>query len=214
MSSSVSYSPIVPKIYKSRNILLKILKSRGYDTKDYENFSTADVLAMYNAVPKQLDMLLVNEKSDKIYIKYHLTTARIKPSHITETIEDLYDLEECLKDKDELIIIGKEKINDNIKNLLLDIYQNHNRFVNVYNLNDYLFNILEHSLVPSHRVLSNEEKKNIYTKFNIINDSNLPEISRFDPVAQVLGIRPGEVCEIERSSKTAITSNYYRICSP
>ena len=52
----------------------------------------------------------------------------------------------------------------------------------------------------------------IKKKFNIVNNSQLPEISRFDPVAQSLCMRPGEVCEILRPSKTAIKSPYYRIC--
>ena len=77
MSSSVSYGLIIPKIYKSRNIILDILKSRGYNIEDYENFSVSDVLAMYNAVPKQLDMLLTNENNNKIYVKYHLNTVPI-----------------------------------------------------------------------------------------------------------------------------------------
>ena len=88
MSSSVSLRINHPKIYKSRNIILDILKSRGYNIEDYENFSVNDVLAMYNAVPKQLDMLLTNESGNKIYVKYHLNTVRIKGNHIREAVEE------------------------------------------------------------------------------------------------------------------------------
>ena len=45
-----------------------------------------------------------------------------------------------------------------------------------------------------------------------MNDTEFPELSRFDPVAQAIGIRPGQVCKITRSSKTAIEAPYYRIC--
>jgi DNA-directed RNA polymerase I, II, and III subunit RPABC1 len=213
MSSSVSYSPIVPKLYKSRGIILKILQTRGYNIEDYENFSVGEVLTMYNAVPKQLDILLENDEGRKIYVKYHLSTSRVKGKHIRETIEDLFDLEELLDDNDELIIISKDKINDKIKKLLLEIYKNDNKFINIYNLNDYLFNILEHILVPPHQILSAQEKKQIYIKYNITDDSELPEISRFDPVAQALGMKPGEICEIIRPSPTSIESKYYRFCS-
>ena len=48
-------------------------------------------------------------------------------------------------------------------------------------------------------------------RFNI-EESMFPEISRFDPVSMAIGIRPGDVCRIDRSSKTAIKSIYYRIC--
>ena len=45
-----------------------------------------------------------------------------------------------------------------------------------------------------------------------MNDNQFPIISRFDPVAQSIGIRPGQVCEIIRPSKTAIIAPYYRVC--
>jgi DNA-directed RNA polymerase subunit H (RpoH/RPB5) len=68
-------------------------------------------------------------------------------------------------------------------------------------------------LVPPHRILSNAEKIAIKTKYNIMDDVQFPDISRFDPVAQAIGIRPGQVCEIIRPSKTAISAPYYRICN-
>ena len=89
---------------------------------------------------------------------------------------------------------------------------NEKRFYNVYNLNDYLFNILQHSLVSPHRILTEKEKTEIIIKYNITNMSQFPEISRFDPVAQALGMRPTELCEIKRPSPTAIVANYYRYC--
>ena len=46
-----------------------------------------------------------------------------------------------------------------------------------------------------------------------MNDTQFPEISRFDPVAQAIGIRPGEVCEILRPSPVSIVAKYYRICT-
>ena len=55
--------------------------------------------------------------------------------------------------------------------------------------------------------------RKIKIKYNITSDDMIPGISRFSPVAQVLGIRPGQLCEIVRPSKTSITSNFYRICS-
>ena len=50
-------------------------------------------------------------------------------------------------------------------------------------------------------------------KYNFLNDSHIPANSRFSPVSQVIGIRPGQICRIQRPSKTSITTNFYRICS-
>ena len=45
-----------------------------------------------------------------------------------------------------------------------------------------------------------------------MNNSNWPEISRFDQVCKATFIRPGKIFEITRPSKTALVSNYYRSC--
>jgi DNA-directed RNA polymerase subunit H (RpoH/RPB5) len=49
-------------------------------------------------------------------------------------------------------------------------------------------------------------------KYNLKNLSQLPEISRFDPVALLINLRPGQVCKIERPSITSIKTDYYRVC--
>ena len=60
--------------------------------------------------------------------------------------------------------------------------------------------------------MSLDEIDAVKKKYNVTNNNLFPEISRFDPVAQVIFIRPGEICEITRPSKTAIESFYYRVC--
>jgi DNA-directed RNA polymerase subunit H (RpoH/RPB5) len=42
--------------------------------------------------------------------------------------------------------------------------------------------------------------------------SEFPEISRFDPLALALFLRPGRVCRLVRNSPTALASEYYRVC--
>ena len=94
------------------------------------------------------------------------------------------------------------------------IYAHDNIYVNIINIERLQFNILEHTLVPKHTVIYDvNDIENIKKQYNITNNSEFPTISRFDPVSQVLGIRPGELFEIERSSKTAIKNKFYRICS-
>ena len=210
MSSSASYSPIISKIYKSRNIILDLLKSRGYKTEDYEGFSVNDTHTMFSK--NQLDMLLEHKTNGKkLYINYGIYK-KLRQSYIDEAIEDLFDVEEILTNEDELIIISKDKINDALRNAMKQTFINDNRFYNIYNLNDYLFNILDHVLVAPHEILTENKKKEIIIQYNITNMSQFPEISRFDPVAQALGMRPTELCEIRRPSPTAITTNYYRYC--
>ena len=53
---------------------------------------------------------------------------------------------------------------------------------------------------------------NTAKKYNVIDDSKFPEISRFDPVSTLIGLRPDNLCKIIRPSKTSITSEFYRLC--
>ena len=56
------------------------------------------------------------------------------------------------------------------------------------------------------------QKDELFKQYNLSNDSQLPEISRFDPVSKVIFLRPGEVCEIIRYDKISLTNKYYRVC--
>jgi DNA-directed RNA polymerase subunit H (RpoH/RPB5) len=95
---------------------------------------------------------------------------------------------------------------------LKHIWEQDGIFIIIQSLKRLQFNILNHTLVPPHRIMTLAEIETIKKKYNITDNSLFPEISRFDPVAKSIFIRPGEVCEITRPSKSAIESFYYRIC--
>lgn len=203
-------TPLISRLYTSRNNLLIQLSERGFDTSKYAGFSISEISVLNEH--KQLDMLLTDpETNEKVYVKYHDKKA-LKKEKIYEYVEDLFEVEQVLGKKDQLIILMDSNVNDTIINEVKQIYDSQKYFITVFKIEDLMFNILNHVLVPKHRILSNEEKENLYKKYKISSDSQLPEISRFDPVAKVIGLRPGQVCEILRHSKTAISSYYYRFC--
>lgn len=199
------------QIFKSRNNILALLQNQGYDTSSYDGTSVADVHSMSQA--NQMDMLVsVPKTGKKAYIKYHIEkTLRI--NNIYDFIEDLMNLESILKKSDDLIIIMKDEPNDSLQKNLKNVWEQDGVFVNVFNIKRLQFNILEHNLVPPHRPLSDKEADEIKAKYHIHNDSQLPNIGRFSPVAQAIGLRPGQMCEIIRPSRTAVSTPFYRICS-
>jgi DNA-directed RNA polymerase subunit H (RpoH/RPB5) len=212
MSVKQYNSSTISDIYTSRNNILELLEERGFDIEDYAGFSINEINVMTNN--KQLDMFLKNEDgSKKIYVKYHYPfSTKIRPICCYDYVDELFNIEKVLTKNDDLIIITRDKPNDSLIKEMRKIYKTDNIYYNIYSIKNYLFNILKHSQVPSHRVLSEQEKQEIKKTYNIIKDSQFPEISRFDPVAQAIGLRPGNVCEIERSSQTAIKTLYYRFC--
>ena len=72
---------------------------------------------------------------------------------------------------------------------------------------------MKNNIINEAKDQANTEADKIKSQYNITKDSELPDISRFSPVAQIIGLRPGDLCEIKRPSKTGITTLFYRICS-
>jgi len=206
----------INKIYKSRGVLLEQLDERDYDTSEYTNFSINEVDAMM--ANSQLDMLVThNTNGLKVFIKYYFTsrqtTKQIKPQTLDDIIEDLYTIEDVLAPKDTLIVVIDDEPNDTILTKIKYLYEHENIFVIIHNIKRIQTNILKHEMVPGMKVLDKEELNNFKHKYHIKNENiQLPEISRFDPQALVVGVRPGEVCKIDRSSVTALETDYYRVC--
>lgn len=207
----MAHSNETTQIFKSRHNILALLKSQGYDTSSYDGASVADVHTMLQA--SQMDMLVTAPKTGKkAYIKYHIEKT-LRLNNIYDFIEDLMNLESVLTKTDDLIIIIKDEPNESLQKNLKNIWEQDGVFVNVFNLKRLQFNILNHTLVPPHRPLSDKEAAEIKAKYHILDDSQLPDIGRFSPVAQAIGLRPGQMCEIIRPSRTSISAPFYRICS-
>jgi len=216
--TSQNSNVLIPNIYTSRKIILELMAKQGYNINDYANFSVNEVNSMKQN--NQLDMLLETNDENvtpespkkKIYIRYYLA-ARPAPKNIQEMIDDLFLLSETLQKTDTLFIIIKDEPNETLINELKHIWEADGIFIVIESIKRLQFNILEHILIPPHRVLMASEVETIMKRYNIIDKSQMPNISRFDPVARVIGLRPGQVCEILRPSKTSIVAKYYRVCT-
>jgi DNA-directed RNA polymerase subunit H (RpoH/RPB5) len=211
-----STSSLISSVYTSRKNVLDLMKRQNYNVGDYANFSINEVNSMLQN--NQLDMLLEKDVEDetthrknKIYISYYLAKL-IKKQNLEEMIDDLFNLEQILTKEDTLFIIIKDDMNETLINELKHIWEKEGIFIVIQNIKRLQFNILDHVLVPPHRVMTNKEITTVMLKYNIKERNEFPEISRFDPVAQVIGLRPGNVCEITRHSKTSIEAPYYRVC--
>ena len=199
------------RIYKSRATVLKLLQTQGYNVTDYSEFSINEIDTMFSN--KQLDMLVTNENTEKkTYVKYYLDAKQVRPQYLDEIIEDLFSVDTVLSKDDTLIIIIDSEPNETIISKVNYLYDHDGIFVVIHNISRLQFNILEHSLVPPIKILSDGETLQLLTKYNLKDITQLPEISRFDPQALAISMRPGQVCEITRNSVTVTKYNYYRVC--
>ena len=216
-------------IYNSRKTILDILNESHMknnpleNINNYENFNINEVEAM--AKNNQLDMLFTRDPSSptshSIYVKYLLNKTTNRGSAIKELVEELFEIEGVLTKKDTLMVISNDEPNDSLINELRYLYDNRGVFVVVHNIKRLQRNILKHTLVPKHSVVYDEITKEgetmsdlekVKQQYNLKSLQQLPEISRFDPVALLIELRPGQVCKIERDCITSVNSVYYRVC--
>ena len=74
------------------------------------------------------------------------------------------------------------------------------------------FNILNHSAVPKHDMLSADEIEDIFPDVDY-DISQVPKIKVSDPVSEAIGAEEGQVLKITRKSETAGIFVTYRLVS-
>lgn len=197
----------ITEIHTSRKNLLKQLKTGGYKVDSYE--STLSEI-YYMDEHNELDFKVVNDNGHTITIKYLKT---IKASIFQTMTSELFTEDGFDPNLNTIIIMVDNEPNASVQETVKQIYAEENVCFIIYNIKRALFNIQDHKMVPKHRILSDIEKNAFLEKYTITNPkSELPTISRFDPVAVSIFIKPGQICEITRSTINGISSNYYRLC--
>lgn len=211
-----SKSIYLSKLYKSRTNMIYYLTEMGYDCSSYEYFSMEEL----DVIQKNgnLDFMVV-KGDEKCYVKYMTEDSNtknpansVKKLNISNIIDSMFTQEGVLTEKDTLVLITNDYSVDSIHKALKNIWELKQIYVVLFDLKQLQLNVLKHRLVPKHVKLSALEKTELYQTLNIEEDKQLPEISRFDPVAKTLFLRPGEVCRITRFDKISYTNEFYRVC--
>jgi len=232
MNSSQSFK-LVQDVYNSRKHLLEMLEDRGYNVEHLKNYNLEEMSTMLTehiagkfttlSDIGPLDIFLEKKVTiknapvvEKIYVKYNLENKFKGTANTKKQIAEIY--ENHLTTKDTLIFINinrllmkvaaKEKTDEDFVN---DLYTTKNYFIQLFGLENFLFNISHHQFVPKHRILSHQETKELLEKYSC-NIKNLPTIKRDDPMAKYIGLRIKQICEIKRENITSGVTTHYRLC--
>ncbi len=211
MDSTNSY---IKQLYTARKTIISYLKNSNYDCSEYENFCFEEINIMKDT--DNLSFIVENDLGEKCYVKYEIDTTFkhnvLKKNSIISLKSKIFDDEvPILTKKDTLFIITTNYSEDSVHSMIKQSWETEGIFIVLFNLAHLQINILQHSYVPKHVKLNDEEKEEFYKKFNV-NETQIPEISRFDPVARALCLRPKQICKITRFDKISYKNDYYRIC--
>jgi DNA-directed RNA polymerase subunit H (RpoH/RPB5) len=197
-------------VYTAYCVLLDILKGRGFDVSEYEGFSKTQVAGMLAS--NQMDLLL-KSSSKNVYVRYELERAPDLLKLADQFFEPFEETPPVLTHEDDLIIVSKDGANDSKVEMMNDLWENRKVYMAIFSLADLQFNKFRAALVPSKiDILNEEEARDFKKKYYVQDLSQLPTISRYDPIASLLGVRPTQIVKFERDSVAALTLDFYRVC--
>lgn len=202
-------------LHTARNTVLYNMEQQGYNV-DAQRVTLPEMEIMCKL--NQLDMLLetprdVSVPIHKTYIRFLIDT-KISIKQIQKIMDELTQTEpSILTPEDTLFIVSTTSPNISINEYLKQLWDKESKYVAIETIARLQYNILQSVYVPKHTVLTKEEADNMLRTYRITDVTQLPKIKRFDdPVARALCIRPHQIVRIERPSKTAVISLYYRLC--
>lgn len=227
---ALKLSQLKTNIFRSRYTILDMLETRGYNIDNYNSFSEKEIDTLFEQINSKvstsselgpLDIFverdIPNGIKDKCLIKYRLDEKFKKSKTLEQQILDIF--KNNLDETDTLIILNINKIpfkktkkESNIESFIDDIYSKFNNFVQIYGIENFLFNVSKHSIVPKHEIIFTNEINKIKEHYNIEDVNNLPTIRREDPQSKYIGAKPGDIVKITRPSISNINSVLYRYC--
>lgn len=170
------------------------MKVRGFQVKEQEKLDKNRILLICEKTKGE------GEAKDSMQVIIIGDVETLGVAFIRETIKEMN--KKKIKKK---LIIGAGKVTRSAKN---EMIANNIDFIPVQLVS---MHILDHEWVPKHEIIPDEEVKQLLEKYKITEDL-LPKILSTDPVAKIIGIRPGQFVKITRQSATAGETTIYRIC--
>lgn len=208
----MNISTLTDDVLRAKNTLLQQLSSLNYNVEKYNYLGLDEYHTMIDKKDFSIHVKHNIDENKKVYVLFQVWQKTIRPKDIESLIDLFYRQEDdFLNTNDTLVIISADDTNEVIENTLKHLWDTEKIYVIITSLKKLTINILEHTFVPKHTILTEEQTQVILKRYKATLKT-LPEISRFDPVARCILLRPNQVVEIQRPSKTSITALYYRVC--
>ena len=197
------------RLYRVRRTVLQILRDRGYMVASADLEMTEEQFReKFTDVPQREQLAILVQKrddpTDQLFVFWPADPkGGVKPSkrYVERMGED---------DVKRAILVVQESMTAFAKTAMLEIMAAQGVTLEQFQEAELLVNITEHVLVPTHEVLTKEEKAGLLKKYRL-KEAQLPRIQLTDPVARYYGLVRGQVVKIVRPSETAGKYVTYRL---
>jgi DNA-directed RNA polymerase subunit H (RpoH/RPB5) len=173
---------------KEENLQKSIKKLVEQENDDYEYNLTLDVDTNYNTTIK--DKQIIIKLFDKI-------SSINKTSPIGEFITKYNNMYKFI-------------VVEDINSKSVKIISGYSTPCEIFKISELMLCIVEHTLVPNHKVLTKEEGEIVLNEY-CARKRDMPLILTTDPVARFYNMKPDEICRITRPSILTVEAPFYRI---
>jgi DNA-directed RNA polymerase I, II, and III subunit RPABC1 len=163
-----------------------------------------------DSLQNYIDNILSKKSDDLVYelgvYQDQKIMCKIIPFSII-AVEKSYKLVDFLKEnKKNIKIIIVKDIHTRVTKY---VYEN-NKNVDIFLEKELMINLIDHSLVPKH-ILLTQEQANLVLETYLLKKRQIPKILASDPVSRYYGVSPGDMFKIIRPSDKSGASVYYRL---
>lgn len=196
------------KLYRIYKTITQMLNDRGYLLSQKELERSAEQFREdFGDDPSRQNMtLLVPKKDDpteKIFVFF--------PDEPKVGVKTIKTYAQHMKEESvtRAILVVQVNLTPHARQSLIEVQS---RFLlEQFQEAELLVNITGHVLVPTHILLTDEDKRILLQRYKV-KETQLPRIQMSDPVARYYGVRRGQVMRIIRPSETAGRYVTYRLC--
>ena len=205
-------------IVRTRPTVCEILTNRGYNAEGYKGVSSAELESL--ASNKLALTIVANKVEGSIAPKervvvFYMVEIPIRLSLDKQTNE-LFSESQVVPisaETTEVIVLHNEPEHEAFTVQAQRQWAARKAFISFFPIKVLISNPARHVMVPPHRRLTEEEVKDTMVRHSLKSKSELPHIKyHLDMQARILGLVPGDIVEIQRSSETAGITTTFRVC--
>lgn len=203
---SLSMQKEFKPVFRAYNTMLELLVDRKYIVDD--SYKIDDIFQFYNLLKeRQIEIFCKHEEdsSKHIFVRFFTEGKNFQKKDLISIVQNA--LENTENPNLNIILVLEDKPNSTV---LKEMTKTEFKNVEIFTMKQLSINITKHSFVPKHSLLSDDEVKELLKTYQCTK-SQLPRLDRKDPVACYYGMKPGDICKIERPSETTGIYYYYRL---